>query len=410
MNKPISLLRRLAYLVLAALSPTAWAADLGDAAPQLQISEWIKGQAVDLAAGKGKKIHVVEFWATWCGPCRTSIPHLTELQKKFKAKDVVFVGVSDEKADVVKKFADQMGEKMDYAVALDRDDKTTTGYMRAFGVNTIPHAFVVDKEGRFVWHGHPMNRLDEILQELVDGKLDLAVIKKRERGEQMLKEFQQLAASGKDDAKADQLAKELEALSKEIEILPGKKLDLSEIRKQARFSNLMNAYARAVFEDQEKAKIEELAKQAEAAAPSDVNFTQARQELGLRVHATKYFRLLTSGSGEEDAKVADLAKQIAAAECKDAELLNSLAWTMLTDKRIKKRDLNLASKLAKAAYDACEGKDSAIVDTYARALFDTGKKAEAIRFQKQAIELCTDTEAREQLEATLKEYQEQADQ
>ena len=111
-------------LIAAAIAAQA-AAELGDAAAPLQIAEWIKGKPVDLAAAKGKQIVLVEFWATWCGPCRTSIPHLTEMQKRFK--DVVFVGVSDEDAQTVKKFVTKMGDKMDYTVAIDTDRKTSAG-------------------------------------------------------------------------------------------------------------------------------------------------------------------------------------------------------------------------------------------------------------------------------------------
>ena len=119
-------------------------AELGMAAPALSIDQWIKGKAVDLSAGKGRNIYVVEFWATWCGPCRTSIPHLTEMQKKFKDQNVIFVGVSDEDAGKVKKFVDDMGEKMDYVVATDKDSKTSEAYMAAFGIYGLPHSFVVD--------------------------------------------------------------------------------------------------------------------------------------------------------------------------------------------------------------------------------------------------------------------------
>ena len=87
-----SLLTGLLWVLTLALS--AVSAELGDPAAPLQIAEWVKGKPVDLAADKGKKIFVVEFWATWCGPCRASIPHLTEMQKKFKDKNVVFIGVS----------------------------------------------------------------------------------------------------------------------------------------------------------------------------------------------------------------------------------------------------------------------------------------------------------------------------
>ena len=154
------------------------AGELGDTAKPLDIKEWVKGSAVTLADGKGKTIYVVEFWATWCPPCRASIPHLTELQKKFKDKGVVFVGVTDEKSDVVKKFVEKMGDKMDYNVAID-GGKTSEGYMEAFGVGGIPHAFVVDKEGKIAWQGHPMDGLDKALDEIVAGKYDIEAAKSK---------------------------------------------------------------------------------------------------------------------------------------------------------------------------------------------------------------------------------------
>ena len=89
----------------------------------------------------------------------------------------------------------------------------------------------------------------------------------------------------------------------------------------------------------------------------------------------------------------------------NALLLNELAWTLLTGEWIRGRDMDLAFRAAKAAYDACEGKDAAIVDTYARALFDTGKKEEAIEHQKKAIALATQEELKPQLQKTLEEYQ-----
>src|SRR5436189_5204296 len=90
------------------------AARLGDPAAALTIKDWVKGKAVDVK--DGKNIYVVEFWATWCGPCKVSIPHLTEMQAKFKDKGVVFVGISDEPLATVKPFVEKMAEKMDYTV------------------------------------------------------------------------------------------------------------------------------------------------------------------------------------------------------------------------------------------------------------------------------------------------------
>jgi len=153
-------------------------AELGEPAPPLKIATWVKGRPVDLAAGKGKTIHVIEFWATWCPPCRTSIPHLTQLQKKFKDKGVVFVGVSNEDLATVKPFVEKMGEQMNYIVAVDDRNRTSQGYMKAFGVNTIPHAFVIDKEGKIAWHGHPMAGLEGVIEQMLAGKYDLEKAKK----------------------------------------------------------------------------------------------------------------------------------------------------------------------------------------------------------------------------------------
>lgn len=146
------------------------AAELGVSAPALSVAEWVKGKAVNLNEGKGKNIYVVEFWATWCPPCRASIPHLTELQKKFKDQSVTFIGISDETVSVVKPFVTKMGAKMEYTVALDKDRKTSAAYMGAFGVGGIPHAFVVDKTGAIVWHGHPMGGLDKAIEAVLAGK------------------------------------------------------------------------------------------------------------------------------------------------------------------------------------------------------------------------------------------------
>jgi len=157
-------------LLAGCLATQAEAAQLGMQAPPLNAAEWIKGKPVDLAEGKNKNVYVVEFWATWCGPCRVSIPHLSEMQKKFRDKNVIFVGISDETAAKVKPFVEKMGEKMDYTVAVDKNRQTFGAYMGAFGVNGIPHAFVVDKAGAIVWHGHPMSGLDKAIEAALAGK------------------------------------------------------------------------------------------------------------------------------------------------------------------------------------------------------------------------------------------------
>lgn len=128
---------------------------LGDTAPEVSVkmindSEY--GKKFSLSDFKDKVI-VLEFWATWCPPCRQSIPHLSKLQEKYKDK-VVVIGISNEEKSVVEKFFKAQTE-MKYRVAVDDEDKTNGIYMAGFGINGIPHAFII-KRGKILWHGHPM--------------------------------------------------------------------------------------------------------------------------------------------------------------------------------------------------------------------------------------------------------------
>ena len=88
MNKVLCVLLALCVLVATNVN----ALEMGDPAPEIQIKGWVKGDAVKLSELKGKKVVVLEFWATWCGPCIKGIPHLTELQEQYK-DDVVVIGV-----------------------------------------------------------------------------------------------------------------------------------------------------------------------------------------------------------------------------------------------------------------------------------------------------------------------------
>ena len=132
----------------------------GDPAGKLDVAHWVKGKSVDISKG----VHVVEFWATWCPPCRTSIPHLTETQAKFKDRGVNIIGVTNESLDEVEPFVKKMGDKMDYTVAIDNGRTTSNEFMGRYGVNGIPHAFIV-KDGKVVWHDHPMSDLDQAIEE-----------------------------------------------------------------------------------------------------------------------------------------------------------------------------------------------------------------------------------------------------
>jgi thiol-disulfide isomerase/thioredoxin/tetratricopeptide (TPR) repeat protein len=131
---------------------------VGKEAPEIQAQYWLNSPALALQGLRGK-IVVVEFWATWCPPCRASIPHLIEMNHKFAAQGVVFIGLTDEDRKTVEPFAREM--KMDYAVG---GGSKASG---VYGVTGIPHAFIVDPSGTVAWEGHPMAGLDRALEEQV---------------------------------------------------------------------------------------------------------------------------------------------------------------------------------------------------------------------------------------------------
>jgi thiol-disulfide isomerase/thioredoxin len=392
-------------LLLLAGAFAGLAAELGEPAAALDIAEWVKGDAVSLADAKGHKIIVVEFWATWCGPCRVSIPHLTELQQKFADRGVVVIGVSDEDVSKVRPFVDQMGEKMGYTVAVDNNRRTAQGYMAAYGINGIPHAFVVDLEGRVAWHGHPMSGLDQALDKLAKTAVtEKPEDKKRVEAQRKLREFTALAARGEDPAKLDQLAEQLAALDKEMGgIEPNRKLDLVELRRTARFQGLMREYQSAVAAGKPQAELAKLEQQAAPLAPKGFKFEDYRGQFSLQRTFQDYYRAVT-GKGDAT-QTPGLATRLASVKSSDIDALNEMAWTLLTDEKIKTRDLALALKLARSAFEASSGKDPGVLDTYARALFDNGQPAEAVAQQQRAIELTDDKSRKAEMEESLKRYQ-----
>jgi thiol-disulfide isomerase/thioredoxin len=96
------------------------------------------------------QVTVIELWAEWCGPCRAVFPHLTKLYKERKDKGLVVVGVCVDDNPNLQAFVDGQGDKMGYLVATDRGHAAGQLMKRA-GVSGIPHAFVVDRTGKFVY-------------------------------------------------------------------------------------------------------------------------------------------------------------------------------------------------------------------------------------------------------------------
>jgi len=189
---------RFPMMLLCMVVATAAALEVGDKAPSLAGVTWVKGAAVE----PGTVVTVVEFWATWCGPCRKSIPHLTGLQKRYGDKLHV-VGLSNEDAATVKPFVAQQNTAMEYHVGL-ADKALHAAYMA--GVDGIPYAFVVDAAGTVMWSGHPMS-MDRPLELIINGTFDAAAAKRMAKAESDLQ--QSLQGQRPDLVRAKQLIGEI---------------------------------------------------------------------------------------------------------------------------------------------------------------------------------------------------------
>jgi len=115
---------------------------LNQPAPVIEGEKWLT-ERPDLT----DKFVLIDFWATWCAPCRRSIPALNALQEQFKDRLVV-IGLSDEDEEVVRKMSEP---KILYSLAIDTQHRTAS----AIGLSRIPHALLVDPKGIVRYEGHP---------------------------------------------------------------------------------------------------------------------------------------------------------------------------------------------------------------------------------------------------------------
>ncbi|MEM8874424.1 MAG: redoxin family protein [Planctomycetota bacterium] len=335
----------LAVLLTFALAITAFAQavtlKVGDPAPPLQQGEYLKGEPVtEFEEGT---VYVLEFWATWCGPCIQAIPHVTKLQQHY-GDDVVMIGqnVWEQDDSAPAPFVQRMGDEMDYRVALD--DKSAdpegamaTTWLRAAGQNGIPCSIIIDQQGIVAWIGHPM-AMDGPLEKIVAGNFDAAA----------------------EAAKAEQL----DALNQEI----GQALQAGDI-------------------DGALAHFAEL----EVLSP----------DMAPRIGVFK-MALLAENNREAEANV--IAAGLADSS-DDPQVLNEVAWTMVApDSLFKNPDFDVALTAAEKANELTNHGDAGILDNVARVHYRMGHTDKAIEFQQKAIEVNDEPALMAELKKSLDEY------
>lgn len=328
---------------------------VGDPAPELAVGSWVKGQPV--ASFQRGQVYVVEFWATWCGPCRRAIPHVSELQKKY-GDAVRFIGVSIWESDPskVEPFVQEMGSKMEYTVAKDRlvpvegqeepRGAMAESWMRAAGQSGIPTAFIVGRDGRISWIGHPME-IEEPLAKVVAGEWDRAAFAAeyaaRMRREALIEKVSKKVYRAMKDKAWDEAVALIDgALEKE----PGIEGQFATNR----FLCLVKA--------------------------------------GRTEEASRYGNQLVGGLFKND-----------------PGSLNYLAWSIVDpEAQIQRRDVDLAMRAARRACDLTEWKEPALLDTLAVAVFLSGDHERAVEIQTQAVEHAIGTPFEKELESRLEEF------
>lgn len=341
---------------------------IGSDAPALDVEHWVQngeGKFSKVTKFEKGKVYIVEFWATWCGPCVASMPHIVETQAKYADKGVQIVSISDEPKETVEEFLDRKVPRSEkemtfrdltksYCLTTDPDGSSNESYMQAAGQNGIPCAFIVGKDGKIEWIGHPMS-MDDPLKAVVEGKWDRQAFA--------------------DEFKEQQ---EMEALQMNVQRQVGGLL------RDRDFKGAM-------------AKFDELTGE----------IKNPQMKLQFAMMKLQLHRVANSAKTE----VVKTLKDALALASKDPAMSNQVAWTIweMSEQGQIEKDKELfaeAAKVAQAAAAKQEGSPkAATLDTLAHLQYGLGNLAEAIKTQKEAVALEGDNP---EIKGFLEELEEEA--
>jgi thiol-disulfide isomerase/thioredoxin len=322
---------------------------VGDPAPPIPDSaRWLQGDPV--TALDDGRIYVLDFWATWCGPCIASIPEVQSMHADLEGDGVVVIGAhiwASPDAPTPGDFLGEIGDAMGYRIAEDTDGALAREFMDAAGRNGIPTMMVVDRTGTLVWIGHPMDGARNIIDQVVAGTFDTEAAVRAEANR---------AAAREAAAEANRLAREGDwdaAIAKIDEAIA---LDPAGQRRLA------------------VVKVQRLA------------MTLDREQ-----EAWAYARTLVEGPLRDD-----------------AALLNNLARFIVEAPGLDLRDYALARSAAMRALELTDDTFADAMATLASIEFGEGRLEQAVEMQRRALAIAAAQESNlvREFESKLERYEE----
>lgn len=141
---------------------------VGDKAPEINVTNYIENIPQDKYV-KGKYI-LLEFWATWCGPCLGAVPHLNTLREKYKERgDILFLSMTYEEPEKILKTLKRIQFKT--SVVTDQSNITFKGFgVERDGTITVPRTILIDNKGIIKWIGNPFQLTDSLFDNFVNEK------------------------------------------------------------------------------------------------------------------------------------------------------------------------------------------------------------------------------------------------